>query len=361
MIRAWWMQALRGAVTVGFAISIGLISSTASADLPQIDGSAFATRSISLADGVRGELVTFPSRTPTDYRPLIEGDLGSSTTLNAQLFLPQKTARKFPVIILVPGSGGIGPHHLEQAGALVEAGFAVLLIDPFHGRGIGDTIADQGRLSWAGGAYDVLAAVRWLRTRTDMDRKRIGAAGSSRGGTAVMMAASAPVARAVLGRGPGLRAIVAGYPWCGAQFRSAKLSAPTRLLVMQGDRDDWVSVQQCQDAVHAIIVAGGDARMKLFPGGLHALDRTGVPPTRIEDAVTSTIFPTIYMDDAGRYFDPRTGDVDARLTADDFSKHAIAGNFVHKGVTIGTSGSQAEDYRRELVRFLVETLSDSKN
>ncbi len=359
-MRQLWVEAFRGAVMVGSAIGIGLMSSAASADVPRVDGSAFATQSVSLASGVRGEIVTFPSRTPTDFRPLIEGDLGPNTTLNAQLFLPQKALRKYPVVILVPGSGGIGPHHLEQAGALVEAGFAVLLIDPFRGRGIGDTIADQGRLSWAASAYDVLAAVRWLRTRSDMDLKRIGAAGSSRGGTAVMMAASAPVSRAVLGRGPGLRAIVAGYPWCGAQFRSAKLSAPTRLLVMQGDRDDWVSVQQCQDAVHAIAVAGGDARMKLFSGGLHALDRTGVPPTRIEDAATSTIFPTIYMDDTGRYFDPRTGYVDAQLTAEDFSKHAIVGNFVHKGVTIGTSGSQAEDYKRELVRFLVETLSVSK-
>lgn len=360
MIRGVWTHAFRGVVTIGFAIGFGMMASTASAALPRVNSSLFATQSTRLANGANGELVTFQTHTPTDYRPLIAGDPGPTVALNAQLFRPMETAQKYPAIILVPGSGGLGPHHLEQAGALVDAGFAVLLIDPFHGRGIGDTIADQGRLSWAGSAYDVLAAVQWLRTRTDIDLKRIGAVGSSRGGTAVMMAASAPLSHALLGGRSGLRAVVAGFPWCGAQFRSAKLARSTRLLVMHGDRDDWVSVQQCQDAVHAISVAGGDARMQIFAGGLHAFDRTGVPPTRVDDAVTSTIFPTIYMDDAGRYFDPATGYVDARLTADDFSKHAVAGNFAHKGVTVGTSGSQAQDYVREMVRFLVDTLQVSQ-
>ena len=336
------------------------MATAASASLPRINAEKFAMQPTILSNLARGDLVTFPSRTPSDYRPLIARNLGPSVTLNAQLFIPHKVRAKYPAIILVPGSGGIGPHHLEQASALVDEGFAVLLIDPFHGRGIGDTIADQGRLSWAGSAYDVLAAVTWLQNRSDIDPKRIGAVGSSRGGTAVMMAASAQLSRAVLGKKPGLRAIVAGYPWCGAQFRSAQLISRARLLVLQGDRDDWVSVQQCQDAVHAISVTGGNARMKIFPGGLHALDRTGVPPTRIEDAVTSTIFPTIYMDDKGQYFNPRTGLVDANMSSEDFARHSISGGFVHKGVTIGTSGMQADEYLREMITFLIGELRDPK-
>ena len=356
MINLDWILVVRGFTALFFIIGLSLTTSAALADLPRVDSVMFATKSTTLSNGTRGELVTFPSNTPTDYRPLLLGDPGPQFTLNAQMFRPAKAKSKHPAIILVPGSGGMGPHHLEQASTLVDAGFVVLLIDPFHGRGIGNTIADQGRLSWAGSAYDVLAALKWLQSRPDIDVGRVGAVGSSRGGTAVMMAASAQLSKAVLGRKPGLRAVVAGYPWCGAQFRSSQLNTNASLLVLQGDRDDWVSVQQCQDAVHAISVAGGKARMKLFPGGLHALDRTGVPPTRIEEAVTSTIFPTIYMDDGGRYFDPRTGSVDATLTPADFSKHSVTAGFVHKGVTIGTVGSQAEEYVQEMVCFLLDEM-----
>ncbi len=339
-----------------FALALAATTAATSAALPaavpRIDPARFGTTPVALAPGIEGVVVAVPSRNPVDYGPAMRGDLGTIVMLTAQLFLPSPAKMQRAAVIIVPGSGGIGPHHLVQARALVSAGFAVLLLDPFHARAIDDTIADQGRLTWAASAYDVHAALAFLRARDDVDPRRIGAVGSSRGGTAVMMAAAAPFSDAIAGRGRGLRAVVAGYPWCGTQFHSARLAKRTALIVMQGDRDDWVSVQQCQDAVHAAALAGGNARMKIFDGALHAFDRADVPPTRIENALTSTIFPTIYMDDAGRYFDPRTGAVDGALTAGDFARRAVAGGFLHRGVTIGSTGAQADDYVREMVDFL---------
>ena len=332
------------------------MTTVATAEIPRLDPVVFASTPAVLPSGMRGAIVAVPTRNPVDYGHAIRGDLGTAVSLTAQLFLPPETVGRVPAVIIVPGSGGIGPHHLEQAGELLSAGLAVLVLDPFYARGIGNTIADQGRLTWAASAYDVLAALTYLRSRREIDTKRIGAVGSSRGGTAVMMAIAAPFSDAIVGQGNGLRAVVAGYPWCGTQFRSARLTKRAALLVMQGDRDDWVSVQQCQDAVHALSVAGGDAKMKIFTGGLHAFDRSGVPPTRIETAVTSTIYPTVYMDDAGRYFDLRSGDVDPSLKASDFASKSIAGGFLHKGVTIGTTGTQAAEYVSEMVRFLKSQL-----
>ena len=338
------------------ALGLVLMAVAANAQLPRVDSASFATAPIVLAGDIRGAVVKVPTRNPVDYGPAIRGDLGTLVSLTAQFFVPAGTRARRPAVIIVPGSGGIGPHHLEQASALVAAGFAVLILDPFHARGVGDTIADQGKLSWAASAYDVLAALTYLHARADIDPDRIGAVGSSRGGTAVIMAIAAPFSDAVIGRSRGLRAAVAGYPWCGTQFRSARLTKGAALLVLQGDRDDWVSVQQCQDAVHALSVAGGDATMKIFAGGLHALDRSGVPPTRIESAVTSTIYPTVYMDDAGRYFDLRSGEVDPSLNANDFVNKSVAGGFLHKGVTVGTTGTQAADYIHEMVEFLKSRL-----
>ena len=319
--------------------------------LPSVDAEAFANRPLALADGTVGEPVSFSSANPVDYGPLLRGDLGTKVQLNAQLFRPAGTRRPLPAIVMVPGSGGIGTHHLVQAAALTSAGFAVLLIDPFRGRGIGDTVADQGRLSWAASSYDVIAATRFLRSQVGIDKGRIGALGSSRGGTAVMMAAMRPLSDVLLGPQQGLRAVVAGYPWCGTQFRNARLARGASLLLLSGDRDDWVSLQQCQDAVHALTAAGDEAAIMIFPGARHAFDRADVPPTRLPQAPTSTTYPTVYMDEAGRYFNLRSGLVDPALTSADFVRASIAGGFVHTGVTIGSEGTQAADYVTEMVRF----------
>lgn len=319
--------------------------------LPSVDAAAFATQPLVLADGTRGELVAFSSASPVDYAPLLRGEIGAAVRLNGQLFRPAGAARPLPAVIMVPGSGGLGSHHVAQAAALTRIGIAVLLIDPFRGRGIIDTVADQGQLSWAASAYDVIAATRFLRGQRGIDASRIGAAGSSRGGTAVMMAAMRPLSDVLLGPKHGLRAVVAGYPWCGAQFRSARLARGAHLLLLSGDHDDWVSVQQCQSAVHALTAAGDTAGIMIFPGASHAFDRADVPQMRLPQAVTSTTYPTVYMNDEGQYFDLRSGVVDPALTAGDFVRASVEGGFVRRGVTIGSKGTQAADYVAELVAF----------
>lgn len=62
------------------------------------------------------------------------------------------------------------------------------------------------------------------------------------------------------------------------------------------------------------------------------------------------------MDNAGRYFDLRSGRVDPALTSADFVRASISGGFVHAGVTIGSEGTQAADYVTELVTFFRERL-----
>jgi dienelactone hydrolase len=324
----------------------------ANGSISHLDLAQFAGKPYVLSNGIKGVLVKIPSHSPVDYGPLFKGELGPSVMLTGQLFLPVSGSKMpYPAVVETPGSGGLDATHLAHAAALTSAGMAVVVIDPFSGRGIKDTIANQNQLSFAASAYDVLAAVKFLRTRKDIDAKRIGATGGSRGGTAVLMAETAPVSDAVLGPDNGLRAVVAGYPWCGVQFYSAHLTNHSSLLVMSGDRDDWVSYQQCQDETHAMGVAGQDVVMELFPGARHAFDRDGVPPTTIPDAITSTVFPTVYMDDQGRYYNMRTGKVDPALAGQTISQYSIKGGFLKKGVTIGSEGTQAKEFSDEMVSF----------
>ena len=336
---------------------LGFGAVNAAPPLPSVDATVFAQQPVRLDNGVTGEIVRFQSHNPTEWSDLLGKQFGSSVNLTGQIFNPKVARKRLPAIIVVPGSGGLAPHHLQQANALTKAGFAVLLIDPFGGRGISGTISDQGRLSWPASTYDVGAAFRYLLTRRDVDHDAIGAIGSSRGGTAVMMAAMEPVSRALLGPMHRLRAVVAGYPWCGVQFRDARLTSVSALLALSGDHDDWVSLQQCQGAIQALANRGENARLMIFPNALHAFDRTGVPPTKIPGAPTATTYPTVFMNDAGQYFDLRRDVVDANLKSTDFTRAAVEGGFVHTGVTVGTQGDQSEQFIDEMTRFLLKHLA----
>lgn len=362
---------LAKSVVIGMAVAVMCFGVSASAQtstpqvakvaapvpLEKVDPTHFAKEPYVLSNGIKGTIVALPTRNPVDWQPLLHGDLGKSVTINAQLFLPIGASSRVPAVIENPGSGNLGPHHFAHAAALTSAGIAVLVMDPFFARSIDNTMVDQyGQISWATTAYDVLAATQYLRTLPEIDGARIGATGGSRGGTAVMMAAAAPISDAILGQGKGLRAVVAGYPWCGTQFRSAKLAQGAALLVLSGDRDDWVSFLQCQDAVHAMQTAGQNATIKIFPGARHAFDRAGVPLTVIPQAVTSTVFPSVYMDDTGKFYNLRTGKLDPTLTTQTFLKYAATGGFLHKGVTIGSQGSEAAEYSDEMVAFFKANL-----
>ena len=346
-------------VRFGALLLLGVVtlSSSAQGPLPKVDSTEFSKTPYVLSNGVRGEIVQFPSNNPADYGPAMRGDLGKPVSLNGQLFLPANANGSVPAVVETPGSGNLGPHHMWHAATLTSAGIAVLLIDPFYARNINNTIADQSQVSFAASAYDVIAAAKYLRSRKEVDGKRIGATGGSRGGTAVMMAAAAPFSDALLGPGHGLRAVVAGYPWCGVQFRSARLAFGASMLILSGDRDDWVSFLQCQDAAHAMELTGQDVVMKLFPGALHAFDREGVPRTSIPEAVTSTVFPTIYMNDAGQFYNMRTGAVDPTVTAQQLTAYSVKGGFLHKGTTIGSEGNQAAEYSDEMLSFFRAKLS----
>ncbi|RJG05631.1 hypothetical protein D3870_06005 [Noviherbaspirillum cavernae] len=349
---------MRTVVCAGLIAAGSWMTPSAIADnaIKTVDPVQFAQTPLTLSNGIQGTVVNVPSRDPVDYGPLLKGELGKEVTLTAQLFMPKNARGPIPAVIVTPGSGNIGPHHIAHAATLTSAGIAALVLDPFTARKVTSTVADQSLVSWAASTYDVFAAIKVLRAQAGIDGARIGATGGSRGGTAVMMAASAPLSNAILGPGKGLSAVVAGYPWCGAQFHSAKLADKASLLVLQGDKDDWVSVQQCQDATHAMKIAGQNVSMKLFPGALHSFDREGVPRTPIPEAVTSTIYPTVYMDDAGHYYNMRTGKVDPALTKAVFDTYAVKGGFLRKGVTIGSDGTQAAEFSQEMLDFFKDRL-----
>lgn len=118
----------------------------------------------------------------------------------------------FPAVLLITGSGqqnrdeelaGHKPF-LVIADDLTRRGIAVLRVDD---RGVGGTTGDMKTATSEDLVDDALAGVAFLKSRPDIDARRIGLIGHSEGGMIAPMAAvrSSDVAFIVLLAGPGVR------------------------------------------------------------------------------------------------------------------------------------------------------------
>jgi pimeloyl-ACP methyl ester carboxylesterase len=109
-----------------------------------------------------------------------------------------REAGKFPAVILITGSGAqdrnetVFGHHpfLVLADYLTRKGIAVLRVDD---RGVGGSEAGAPNFTSENFAGDVAAGIEFLKSRKEIDPKRIGLIGHSEGGMiAPMVAAGSP-------------------------------------------------------------------------------------------------------------------------------------------------------------------------
>ncbi len=299
--------------------------------------------------GVEGENLTIESANPANYVEAITDPAGGEPVeIDAKLFVPD-SPEPHPTVIVVPGSLGVGPNHEAHAETLFELGFAVCVIDPFGPRAVSSTVADQTAYSFAASAFDVLATLRALRQRPEIDADRIAAQGHSRGGSAVTIAACRRFADPIVGTDVGLAAVYAVYPWCGHQFLDPEIGS-TRYRSIIGERDEWCSVQQAQAQAHAMAVGGADATIRVVANAHHSFDRLEAVH-EIEDAMVAPEAPTIMLADDGAMIDPRTGEPDAALTDYDGFVTALKGGHGRTGASIGGAGDEPQVFRDDMVRF----------
>lgn len=134
----------------------------------------------------------------------------AALTLAGTLTLPKKEG-VFPVVVLISGSGpqnrneellGHKPF-LVLSDYLTRNGIAVLRFDD---RGVGKSTGDFKTATSADFATDVMSAVEYLKTRKEINKKKIGLIGHSEGGVIAPMVAanSKDVAFIVLLAGTGV-------------------------------------------------------------------------------------------------------------------------------------------------------------
>lgn len=312
----------------------------------------FRDRDVVFANGARGRNIEIPSANPLNYWQAIS-DPGamSRVMVDGKLFLPKSQGR-VPVVIVVPGSLGISAGHLTHAETLVDLGIAAFVLDPFGPRNVTSTVSNQTLFSFAASAFDVAAAVKVLATRPEIDPRRIGLQGHSRGGSAVLTAVTRRFYEAI--HDGSVRAVLAAYPWSGHQFLDPDVGA-TEVRAIVGDQDDWVSPQQVQGHVQAIRLRGSNASIRIVAGAEHSFDRQE-PLQKFPDAAVSPGAPTSYLADDGAFIHPATGEADPKLVDRDLAVYALKAGYGVRGATIGSQGDQAALFRDDMTRFFHRTL-----
>ena len=306
------------------------------------------------ASGVEGVPFAVASANPQSFQTVLGDGLAclaqTPVTLQGLLF-PQ--AAPAPCVLVVPGSVGVARSHLAHAETLHREGYVTAVLDPFGGRAVASTVANQTQYTFAASALDVCRALAVLAERPEVQGNALGVQGHSRGGSAVLQAAVTRFREAA--EGPELAGVYAVYPWCGHQFLNPNVGE-TRVRGIIGDADEWCSAQQMQGYLNAMRLSGGVVSWCVVPGAHHSFDRE--EPVALEPlAAVAPAAPTAYLTDEGVFIAPTAERPDATLTERDLMVAAMKAGYGRKGAHLGArSAEEPARFRADMLAFWRDAL-----
>jgi dienelactone hydrolase len=240
------------------------------------------------AHTARIEVHSFDTVTLTNKQFLTGAKDGKPARIGGELRLPPGTGR-FPAVILVHGSDGVGANVDLWAQELNGIGVAAFLLDSFTGRGIVQTITDQSQLGFLAMIVDAYRALELLSNHPRIDAARIAVMGFSRGGFVALYSSMRRFQRLYGPANVEFAAYLPFYGPCGTRFIDDEQLSDRPIRIFHGAADDFVPVEPCQRYVERLRRAGKDVQLTVYPGARHAFDNPLFQPVRsLPDAEVST-------------------------------------------------------------------------
>lgn len=229
-----------------------------------------------------------PIRSETvSTQQFLAGAHGSDVLLAGELRLPVGSAGKVPAVILVHGSGGVGPNVDQWAGDLNAIGVAAFILDSFGGRGITSTVADQSQLAHVAMMVDAWRALDVLSRHARIDPARIAIMGFSKGAVAAVYSSSERFRRAYGPKEVQFAAHIGLYTPCYVAYRDEEKVTGKPIRLYHGVADDWVPVAPCRGYVGRLKAAGADIVLTEYAGAYHSYDTFRTASTRVPQAKTA--------------------------------------------------------------------------
>ncbi|CAN5367549.1 dienelactone hydrolase family protein [soil metagenome] len=209
---------------------------------------------------------------------------------------------KRPAVILFHGCGGMRPHLPLYAEAAKAAGWRAFIVDSYTPRGWGrmfalSMVCTGVILRGDERAGDVLAAIKGVSARTDVDETNVVVAGWSHGGWGIMeLLAAARTRKGELGVADagsasldGIRGAFLVYPYIGflavARMKPWRHRPRTQVIIA---RHDHLTTVRNAERVFAGRGVEGAAVETWIAEGTHSFDEpTGAPPMRHDPTLTA--------------------------------------------------------------------------
>ena len=235
----------------------------------------------------RVELHSIPSLTLTDQQFLAGDANGKAVTVSGELRIAQGQGR-LPVVVLVHGSGGMGPNIESWARELNAMGISTFALDGFTGRGLVSVNMDQallGRLAFTLDAYRMLEV---LAKHPRVDPTRVVLMGFSRGGQGALFASLKRFHQMWNKSGIEFAAYIPFYPDCMTSYQSDTDVADKPIRIFHGTPDDYNPVAVCKKYVERLKAAGRDVQLTEYPNAQHGFDNPlgSVAPFMVKGAQT---------------------------------------------------------------------------
>jgi dienelactone hydrolase len=288
----------------------------------------------------RTELHAIPTLTLSDAQ-FLAGDTGATpVTVSGQFRIAQGSGR-LPLVVLMHGSGGMGPNIESWARELNAIGASTFALDGFTGRGLTQVSTDQAKLGRLNFILDIYRALDILAKHPRVDSARIALMGFSRGGQAALYASLQRFHRTWNKSGMDFAGYVAFYPDCATTFVSdTDVAGPIRIF--GGTPDDYNPVALCKAYVERLRAAGRDVVLTEYPDAPHSFDNPlGAQPAAASPTSQTVRHCQIREEPAGRLINAASG---APFTYND--------PCVERGTHIGYDPAAAAAARRSVKEFL---------
>jgi dienelactone hydrolase len=266
---------------------------------------ANAADALSKDTPARIEAIPIQTITLSDEQFLKGDAYGRPTTIAGVLRVAQGSGR-LPVVVLVPGSGGINAGADVWDRQFEAMGISTFAMDSFAGRGIVSTAADQSQLGRLNMILDLYRSLAVLAAHPRVDPDRIAVMGFSRGGQATLYASLKRFHKLWNPGGVDPAAYIALYPPCITTYIGDTDVSDHPIRIFHGISDDYVEISPCRGYFARLKATAKDVQMTEYPDTWHAYDAPTLPPTPVVAQNAQTTHCVLKEEPAGTIINTAT-------------------------------------------------------
>jgi dienelactone hydrolase len=219
----------------------------------------------------RVELHAIPTLWISDQQFLLGDDKGKQVTVAGELSIAQRQG-KTPLVILMHGSGGIGPNVPYWVREFNAMGVSTFTIDGMSGRGlqgVGHNQAVLGRLNFV---IDIYRSLEIAAKHPRIDPQRIVLMGFSRGGQAALYASVKRFHQLWNKSGAEFAAYIPFYPDCATTYQGDTDLVDKPIRIFHGTPDNYNPVASCKAFLARLKEAKRDVELTEYPNAPHGFD-----------------------------------------------------------------------------------------